>query len=281
MKASEAETRALDEADALLRFAAERVQDLDPDLSLAVAESRVAFDNDRWTPQTAQRFWTAFARLCELVAPVSTDSLAEGRQRVPAFRWIPWGHAEETTVAARSSARYLRMMIVLLLIILPLQLYLWIGTNLSKEIGTLLSAVRPKIAQLSQDADQLRPAPKAPAPVDQQAEEAADQQDEAGEERAKAIVRRAKVLNGDLDRILESVTKLERVTTFARTRSIDPGLVTESAEGLDRAGEVRTVFNQLQWDSGPIIERANLLTGIVGSFILPVLFGMIGAVAYI
>lgn len=264
MKASDAEIRALDEVDALLRFAAERVKDLDPDLSLAVAEARTALENNRWSPQLAQRFWTAFARLCELVQPVTTDCLAEGRRRVPVFKWAPWGRAEEITVAERSSARYLRIMIVLLFMILPLQLYVWAATNLSKTVDALFAETRTKIAQLSEDSNQLRAAMPAQPPA----------------ERTAVIERRAEQLNFDMNRILESITLLEKLSPFAATinEELHARLVNEV---VGPVGKAVLRFDLLQKERGPIIERANLLTGVVGSFVLPILFGVIGAVAYI
>ncbi len=67
-KVSEAEAKALGEAGPLLRFAAEHVRELQPDLSLAIAEARIADENDAWTPEISEKFWTAFAKLCNLIS---------------------------------------------------------------------------------------------------------------------------------------------------------------------------------------------------------------------
>lgn len=271
MKASDAEIRALEEADALRRFAAEHVKDLDPDLSLAIAEARTALENDRWSPQMAQRLWTTFARLCELVQPVTTDCLAEGRRRVPAFKWLPWRRAEEITVAERSSARYLRIMIVLLFMILPLQLYVWAGTNLSKKAEALFAETRSKIAQLTEDSNQLRAAMSAQPSTDRQ----------APDEGTAAIDRRASQFDTPMERIEDTVSTLKRVSTFrASAPLLDRDGFTAQWGEKSRAEQAVKRFDLLQIASAPIIEKANLLTGVVGSFVLPILFGVIGAVAY-
>lgn len=274
MKASEDDIRALDEADTLLRFAAERVTDLNPDLSLAVSESRAALEGGLWSPQIAQRFWTAYAKLCGLIRPVTTDCLAEGSRRVSAFRWVPWKRAEEITVAERSSAHYLRIMIVLLLMILPLQLYVWIGTNLSKKVDALFAETRGKIAQLARDSNELRAAMPAQERTGTQ----------APDERTAVIKRRAEQFDTPMERILDSVALLEKLTTFAREPTVQSPveLINRlAAEGVGPAELAVRRFELLQTESGAIIENANLLTGVIGSFVLPILFGVIGAVAYI
>jgi hypothetical protein len=270
MKASETEIRALDEADGLQRFAAERVKDLDPDLTLAIAEARTALESDRWNPQISQRFWTAFAKFCELIQPVTTDCLAEGRRHVPAFRWLPWRGTEEITVAERSSARYLRIMIVLLATILPLQLYVWMGANLAKKVDGMFAETRTKVAQLTEDARQLSPGP------------AAQPRDDAPppDERTAAIARRAGSLDIDMRHILDSVIRLQKLTTFA-SKIDEDGYVNSVNEVVGDAEKVAFQFTLLQRISWPIIDRANLLTGVIASFVLPILFGVIGAVAYI
>ena len=54
-KFSDVDKAALEEAGPLLRFAAERVKDLDPDLSL-IAEAQEAANTEQWTPAVSQRF---------------------------------------------------------------------------------------------------------------------------------------------------------------------------------------------------------------------------------
>ena len=76
---SETERVALGEAGPLLRFAAERVKDLDPNLSLAIAKARAAADGNSWTPDISQYFWVAFSKLCDLIS-AGNNGLLVGRQ---------------------------------------------------------------------------------------------------------------------------------------------------------------------------------------------------------
>jgi hypothetical protein len=262
MKASGTEIRALEEADALLRFAAERVADLNPDLSLALAEARAAMENDRWTPQLAQRFWIAFAKLCDLVQPVTLDCLAEGRRRVPVFTWLPWRGREDATVAERSSRRYLGVLVTLLLLILPLQLYVWTVTSVSRKLEALIADEKARITRLTEGSAQFR---------------VGQAKDTLHRQTVTAVI--------DLEQIGDTVGRLTKLTALniedvpeLTDRGKD---FIEEKDDADRA-DIQ-IFDFIIWQlkGARVIEKANLVTGIIGSFVLPILFGALGAVAYI
>jgi hypothetical protein len=84
---TEAEIVALGEAGPLLRFASEHVTELDPQLSLAIAEASDAKQSERWTPEISQRFWQAFGRLCDLIKPVTMESLAATHRNIDPSKW--------------------------------------------------------------------------------------------------------------------------------------------------------------------------------------------------
>jgi hypothetical protein len=129
----------LGEAGPLLRFAAERVKELDPNSSLAVAEARAP--NDKWTPQLSQTFWAAFSKLCDVIQPVTLECLAAGHPSIDrcTFR-LTSCEPTKISIAERSSKRYFAVLIGLLAVILPIQLYVWTCTNLSKKIDDLRAA---------------------------------------------------------------------------------------------------------------------------------------------
>jgi hypothetical protein len=283
-KPSEEEARALDEAGPLLRFAAEHVANLDPDLSLAIAEAREAAQNETWSPQTSQRFWTAFARLCGLALPVTTDCLAASSPSAPAPRWLPWRDTEKISIAERSSARFLRAFLALLAIILPLQLYVWTTTNLAKKINDTVAATQTKVVQLTEDQSRLKSRPQA----------AAVRVDDKGE----AFKALAYSIHMDIERIHELLKPLQLLADLGRQ---DPAKINDDDEepdpdrGLpaDKDWQEKSPrwedyfdpavahFKWLQEDNDQLQERANLITGLIGAFVLPILFGTLGAVAFI
>jgi hypothetical protein len=132
--ASETDVVALREAGPLIRFAAEHIKDLEPDLSLAIAQARTANDDGKWTPEVSQSFWNAFSKLCDHIKPVTMDCLAAAEPNIVKCSWTT-GKCERKNIslAERSSTRYLIALIGLIVLILPLQLYVWTCTNLAKK----------------------------------------------------------------------------------------------------------------------------------------------------
>ncbi len=113
-KCSDNERAALNDAGPLLRFAAEHVKKLDPDLSLAIAEARAAVATDHWAPQISQRFWSAYNQLCALVDPVTMDGLSVAEGKVEQHKWSAISAAtEEVPFATRSANRYFVFLIAL------------------------------------------------------------------------------------------------------------------------------------------------------------------------
>jgi len=150
-RCTESDQAALQEAGPLLRFAAERVKNLDPDLALYIAQAQEAAESDQWTPQISLQFWQSFAKLCDLILPATLDSLAAARETIEPSRLRKFLGAGTESLGERSSRRYLTTMIVLILLILPIQLYVWTCTNLSKKIDDLFVQERAKLSTLQQD----------------------------------------------------------------------------------------------------------------------------------
>lgn len=270
-KPSEGEARALDEAGLLLRYAAEHVKDLDPDLSLAIAEARDAAQSDAWNPQISQRFWTAFARLCGLVQPVTMDTLAAASRSTPASGWLTWRDAEKISIPERSSARYLRALLVLLAIIVPLQLYAWTSTNLSKKIDDYIAATKTKVVQLTEEYNKLKNRPQ----------DAGSGFDEKGE----AFKTLAYSIHIDIERIHDLIVILQRVALGKD----DPALMDIPYEDWQKKSShwedyFDPAIRRFEWARGDNYrtqQAANLIVGVIGTFVLPILFGTIGVVAFI
>jgi len=153
-KPTGAELGALTESGPLLRFAAERVKDLDPNLSLAIAEANESANNDTWTPQASQSFWQAFNKLCALIRPSTMECLAARAQIVKATSLFG-GKEKTTSLAERSSATYRWALLVAILIAIPLQLYVWSGNIELKNMADILSTLLAEDANFTQQYHQL------------------------------------------------------------------------------------------------------------------------------
>jgi hypothetical protein len=261
---------ALKEAEPLLRFAAERIKNLDPDLALAIAEAREAADSDKWSPQVSQRFWHAFAKLCDLIQPATMDCLAAAQPNIEPPRWLRFLGLGKKSIAERSSSRYLFALLVLLVVIQPIQLYVWTCTNLSKKIDDLLAAERAKYTTLVQDFNKLdvetRNTPAESWSEDQRA-------------RASKIITDSISIQDDIDRINAEASLLGRVSLGLHDGSPSPRKPV--TQWYEYYGGVVDQFSKTQLRVVEIQEKANLIVGVIGAYILAILFGTIGAVAYI
>jgi len=273
-KCSESDLAALTESGPLLRFAAERVKDLNPDLALAIVEARAAADSDQWNPQISQRFWSAFARLCDLIQPVTMDCLAAAHRNIEPPRWRRFLGGETKSIAERSSSRYSLALLLLLVLILPIQLYVWTCSNLSKKIDDLFAAEKLKYASLVQDFTKFDAETRGT-----QAETWSPDQ----KARAFKIINDSSSIDSDLDRIDTEARFLEIISTsFSQWPSqsihLRPSI---DAQWFNYYHGVSDRIRFMQSAVLHVQEKANLIVGVLGAYILPILFGTIGAVAYV
>lgn len=131
---SEEELRAIEESGPLLRFAAEKVHGLDAQFGQQIADAREASEAGTWTPAIAQEFWSAFAKLCDAIRPVTMDCIAMSKPVITHHSFLtPW-QSRKISIAERTSGRYYAIIFILLMIIIPLQLYIWACSNLIKQL---------------------------------------------------------------------------------------------------------------------------------------------------
>ena len=267
-KISDSELAALNETGPLLRFAAERVKDLSADLPLAIAEARQAAANDQWSPDISQRFWNAFARLCDLIQPVTMDTIRAAQQKIQPSAWRKRFGAGPRSIAQRSSGRYLLLLFLLLALILPIQLYVWTCTNLSKKIDDLVANQKSQYLRLVQEANKLEVEEKSAAPEKLSEELAAA----ATSARSLTYQIRAET------RLLERVLTLDLAALPDAKKATDETAPTKPGDYVKLATDE---INRTQSKVVQVQEQANLIVGILGAYILPILLGSIGAVAYI
>jgi hypothetical protein len=99
---------------------------------------------------------------------------------------------------------------------------------------------------------------------------------------AERIKSDSTALNFEIDRILYASQILERISTFFLVRPSEPKVKKETNDfWYDIFNNVEARLGEVQQVVLRIEERANLVVGIFTSFILPILFGAIGAVAYV
>jgi hypothetical protein len=257
---SDADRAAIDQAGPLLRFAAENVNNLDPDLSLAIAQAVDAQQNSKWTPEISQRFWQGFSKLCDLIKPVTLESLSTKQPTITSLKWFRFKSRESRiSLADKTSSRHIRILAVLMILIIPLQLYVWIGTNLSKQTDELLKDLSTNVVRVSEHFSR----------IDQHwtLEDGARFHDEAEwlQSAAKRIIHNAYLLN-----------------VFALSNK--PYDIPKGDNlGIQKVNYDYTMaLVRLAQDQAFLAEEnINLIVGVTTSFFLPILFGALGAVAYV
>lgn len=269
---SMSERKALAESGPLLRFASENVRDLDPAWTRAIAEARIAAEQNRWQPQIAEQFWKAFNGLCQSIQPATMDSISAKQNNISVWRWFP-PRKKETSLAARTSGRYLVVLFCLIGITVPLQLYAWLYSIESKRSDDLVTELR-STANATNEAYQTL--------YEETPNGTGGQFDADQIKEAKAIIQQAKRWNSDIDRLTYYVAALERLSL---KRAPTSGSMAATISPQDQWYQLFAKVNERS--NGEILQALNaeatagLIAGVILSFLLPILFGMIGAVTFV
>ena len=271
---TEAESVALDEAGPLIRFAAEQLKDLDPNLTLAIATALEAAKSNNWTPQVSQSFWAAFNKLCLFIQPTSMDCLAASHADIEVFSLRNFSRTK-VSLAERSSTRYLLALIILIAITIPLQLYVWVGTIASKRTDEILDRLQKSAAQLMDDRAKVIASAK---PADATGKEVAQTMEWTAQ--AEKVTDASWEMVVDLDRLRSETAILQRLTTGR------VNLPAAAPRPTDRAFDLNYQYAMNRYDGARLAaanaeESVSLFIGPCVAFILPLLFGIIGAIAYI
>jgi hypothetical protein len=273
---------ALAQTGPLLRYACENVPDIRADVLLTIAQARQACETHAWSPTVSQRFWSAFNELCALVKPVTIDGLTTLHRSSPRKRWLVfWGLPVDESLAERTNRRYTAGLLFVLGVIIILQLITWTYTNLAAQIDK-------EAATVSVDANTLRDAcdgltamastgkgalPTAAAPG---ASTAAPSSAIAV---AVATQKRDKdKLDGNGSRLWESANFLSGILlTGHLERLMMPAADAKASTCTDASLVALSTANYAH----AVADRARLTAGILLQFVLPVLLGAIGALAYV
>jgi hypothetical protein len=272
---SDADLAALEEAGPLLRFAAEHVKDLDAGICLAIAQAVDAQASNQWSPEISQRFWISFGKLCDLIKPVTMDGLlTKRRENLTRKRFIFWSKNVQTSLAERTSSQYVSMLMLVLVLIIPLQLYVWVATNIIKQTDDLLKEAATKSGQLTDEYIQLNGRTRGP---DGSTRQLNTEESSA----ADRIARSAESLSTIADRIEYNSSLLDQLSLSAYVGEQQPPLKDVKPQWTEKYEVTTRKVDDVQIHALLAEENSNLIVGIMVSFFLPILFGSLGALAYV
>jgi hypothetical protein len=249
--------RALRDAELLLGYAAQAGVEVDP----ACTQRIISATRDRrtaWDAADAGALMASIAKLAASVHPVTADSLRDS-----------------STSARGQISKYATWALVLAILIVPLSLVSFLTSGLSNSITTDLHAANDLVLTLHNDLDSPLNAGNAAASI-APVSTLSDLQEFAV--LIRSIREHAELLNGfSVWGAIPSPLGRLRQTDY----ELNPSLGT-SVRALQQEANAKTgTYQQVRSYAKDVQGNSTLLYGAIGSVILPMLYALLGACAYL
>ena len=246
-------SQAVADAFLLMAHAVRRGIDVPVEIVSEIVKARTSEESGNWTEDGEAAFWRAVSRLAQLVRPVTVESLRAAQlrpQRVGPARLL--NYILPGLSFARSAVfRYGALAVLALVLLLSSQIYWVIGSRIVKEIDT---TVGKDLKELSTEREKASAALRVAG------------KDPAKDERISELDRQLDNLDNQL---LTRQSLLERWNRYWR---FVIGAATPEGEDTEH-GTARDFQRQLL--------EARFALDVLQGYILPLLYGMLGACAFI
>jgi hypothetical protein len=293
MKLQASEEQALKDASVLIKYAAESPKALPDGVMMPIALAWKAQEENAWSPDVSSKFWTAYSALCDLLKPVTLETIAAA-QPIKSLRWVFFGDVVQSTLAEQSARRYRILLVGLLAIAVTLGFVASAATKVSEEVKEFIdkgnaaaTEVSAALANIQIDLDRITPADGDVLKV------SLDDPRINPETKAKITSLRNKLqdMYYAADRMTERANRIASLTAFFEVRSI--GVMKDYQRGdLSRLPtledgyanvqayyQVRRMVDALSESEGSIVNLT-ILYYAYNAFV-PLLFGAIGACTYV
>ena len=97
-----------------------------------------AREEKNWSPEISSAFWVAYSALCDLLKPVTIDTIEASRSKIQAHKFIFFGPLRTISLTQRTARRYLILLLVLLVISTVSGFIVSVSNSLSTEIKALV-----------------------------------------------------------------------------------------------------------------------------------------------
>ncbi len=258
---------AMQDAEKLLAYASEYGIKLEKQHIKAIVNAKKSNVNNEWTSQDEIDFWVAFQVISHAVYPVTIDSLRATRTprlEKPTNWWQRAVTLKNRSKVERSVVFYRRFALVTMAIMLVIQIYALIGTALMskwnagnmrmKEIEKRMQSLM--LISSSDSGDRT-------ARMEQQNLEI--ELDELGQELESGI----QLLDDWLDATYDIWSKNSVETTKAVKENMSADMPPFAVNHTDASKNI------------VIIQRAKSLIVILNQYILPLLYGLLGGIAFV
>jgi hypothetical protein len=255
----------------LLRFAAESPKVTPDDVIHPLLATWDATESEQWSPAIAAEFWTAYSKLCDMVKPVTIDSIVMGRTAP--------GKASRAQAHAR---RYLFLLLVLVGFAVVFGFIAGAASKLSDEVQQLVSngdKLAPKISgelvDIKADLDGLD---------DAKADSLRFSLDDSRIPRE--VRKKIEDLRTDLqslyrvcDQLKSKAGAISRVTAFQSLEKYEEGDLSRLPV-LDNGFDNVRNYYQTRRQVAEEQQKVALLNGIYNALV-PLLLGAVGAATYV
>ncbi len=248
--------QAIQGAQLLLAFAAQRGIEIDPEIVNKVVRCAGLRRSGEVDAGAEAELWIAYRVLAAKVAPATVDSLRATYDPHPHFTstlWLKLSGAQ-VTLARWTALRYRSLAVCTLLLLVAIQVFWLIGWSLTSDILVL----EKEVQQLFDERQGLEQAPGAATPAKPIATPEI--------ERIKAKIKTRRGWLGGVYESLEDWNRLWGSVAFFVEKPFETG----AFKKLSTRGQYRTE-----------LRSARLVLQAMAVYVLPLLYGLLGACAYV
>lgn len=250
-------SEAVEHANLMLMHATEQGLALPDQIIDKVVKARYLESKNAWNETDEAEFWYVFRDLSQTIRPVTIDSIlaANEKNSHPTFMWRLFGYKKGTTLTRKAVQRYTRYALISLAGMLIIQIYSLIGNTILQDIKE-----RDKKIQSLE-------------------EEIILQQDLGNNQKAIAIELQKDVVADEREKNIELLARWLRPIDYILLKEpADLSIFQKSKDDKEASAEVYKKINDLgirvkQSAQHPIL--------IISGYILPLLYGLLGAYAYV
>ncbi len=269
LKPSDVLKESVEEAELLLSYASERGLELTEDEVKVITEAKHALENHEWNTDIEIRFWMVYRDLARRNYPVTVDSVRAARVtkvKHPTLLQKIFRITNRNTLAYRTVRFYTVMTIITLLVMVILHILFSIGSI--------------RLNQIQKSDERLQQ-------IDKQLEEldmmgGIDVQNESVEIRKEKLMNELYKVNSEKEnaiRLLEDWLRFIKRFTFSEKR-FNQRLKQTQAPSSGLPGPP-TIAEQVVDTRIGIIQEAQNYVMVLGWYILPLFYGLLGALAFV
>ncbi len=282
------------EAQLLLAYAAQAGLELDENIVSAIVRSKHMLILNEWTPEIEAEFWLAFNKLAKFVLPVSVASLKaihpfseqelekyEAKKGLFRAVYNAVFSLSENSAAKRSVATYRRLSLIVLSALLSVQIYWLVGSELTTDIEKAMETFetnQKKIENLVMEQEVLA--------VERSQTQELRTDSDAGRMQFSEI--KAEYINFN-DKQNELTAKLDELSVSVKNESYR---IDANHEMLDSWQKIwRFAFFTQKWKTEEpednmkrnfiLLKESQIILDVLHRYALPLLYGLLGAMAYV